>query len=213
MIDIGFKWSKAQEYECVEIDGVKAIRQKGAQREKPKEPLMIDGNKPLYARFADLNGKEISSLLEFANAWGLLTTEAPGQAERLDAWRNEIRKMKGLTNVLRGQDDVPGGILRMKPGSRGTEVALPPIKVTLVPGEVDVDGMIGRPKLVLGPSNLLDAMYLQLGKFVSSEGVLRRCRHCKELFECGAVETRRSIALFCKPQCKDRYNYLKRKAS
>jgi hypothetical protein len=212
MIDIGFKWSKAQAYECVEIDGVKVIRPVGDKRDKPKEPLTMNGNKPLYARFADLDGKE-RSCVEFANAWGLLTTESPNQAERLDSWRNKIQKMKAMTNVLRTKDDVPGGILRMKPGSRAVEVSLPSIKVTLLPGEIDVDGMIGRPKLLLGPQNLLEAMYLQLGKFVSSEGVLRQCKQCGELFECGAADSRRSIALFCKQQCKDRFNYLKRKAS
>jgi hypothetical protein len=209
MIDIGFKWSKAQAYECVEVEGAKVIRQIGDKRDKPKEPLMMDGNKPLYARFADLDGKE-KSCVEFANAWGLLTTESPNRAERLDGWRKEIQKMKGMTNALRVKDDVPGRILRMKPGSRGVEISLPAIKVTLLPGEADIDGMIGRPKLLLGPSNLLDAMYLQLGKFVSSGGVLRKCKQCEQLFECGAADSRRSIAVFCREKCKNRFHYLER---
>jgi hypothetical protein len=207
MIDIGFKWSHAREYECVEVEGAKVIRQKGTRREKPKEPLMIDGNgkKPLYARFAELDSSE-KSCVDFANAWGLLTTESPSQAEPLDFWRKEIRKIKGLMNVLEAKEKPPGGLLRR---SRD-QVSLPSITVRLVPGELDVDGNIGRPKLLLGPKDLLEAMYLQLGKFVAGDGSLRSCRQCGEWFECGGTESRRSIAIFCSEKCKNRFHYLER---
>ena len=69
---------------------------------------------------------------------------------------------------------------------------------------------VSRPALVLQPQNLLDAMYLQLAKFVAGDGVLRTCKQCGEWFECGATESRRSIALFCSERCKNRFHYLER---
>ena len=123
MIDIGFKWSHAREYECVEVDGVKVIRQKGTKREKPKEPLMIAGaaKKPLYAQFGELDGSE-ESCVKFASYWGLLWNESPAAAEALADWRREIRNMKRMMNVLRVDDDEPGGIMRMGPAQGGLEI-------------------------------------------------------------------------------------------
>jgi len=71
----------------------------------------------------------------------------------------------------------------MRPGSRGVEVNLTSIKVSLVAGKIGADGMIGRPEMILEPASLLDAMYLQLGKFVSGDGSLQACKQCGGWFE------------------------------
>lgn len=206
MIDIDFRWQTAGAYEWGEVQGAKILRPIGARRHAV-HPFKSMGNKPLYVRFAELDGSE-QSCLDFAAAHGPLTEERSGEAETLDGWKREIRKMKGAMRTLGAQDDVKGGILRNN--RRNVIAPLPSISVTLVPGDVDADGKTGRPKLLLGPKTLLDAMYLQLGKFVAGDGTLRACKQCGGWFECGATESRRSIALFCSEKCKNRFHYLER---
>ena len=62
-----------------------------------------------------------------------------------------------------------------------------------------------RPALVLQPRNLLDAMHLQLAKFVATDGSIRACRQCGEWFVSGLGDARRSIAIFCSERCKNRH--------
>jgi hypothetical protein len=207
MIDIDFKWLTAGAYEWVDLKGEKILRPIGDQRH-PVWPYKIEGKNPLYIRFAELDGSE-KSCLKFAAAYGPLTEQRRGEAETLSGWRREIRKIVGAMRMLGVQDTAPGGILRSK-GTRRVNAPLPSISVTLLPGDIDVDGNVGRPKLLLGPTNLLEAMYLQLGKFVAGDGILRTCKQCDGWFECGATESRRSIAVFCEEKCKNRFHYLER---
>jgi hypothetical protein len=210
MIDIDFKWQKARAYEWAEVAGSKILRPIGDKR-YPVLPFKIEGEDPLYIRFSKLDGSE-KSCLDFAGHYGPLGEEKRNEAETLKGWQNEIRKIKGAMRMLGAEETVKGGILRSK-GTRRIVAPLPSISVTLVPGDIDIDGNVGRPKLLLVPSSLLEALYLQLGKFVSGDGTLRTCNQCHEFFECGATESRHSLALFCSPRCKDRFHYLKRKAS
>jgi len=207
MIDIDFKWAKARAYEWSDVKGAKILRPIGDKRYS-LEPFKIEGDKPLYIRFAELDGSE-KSCLDFAGAFGPLTEELPRKAETLNGWQREIRKIKGMMRMLGAHETTVGGIMRTK-GSRPVIAPLPSISVTLVPGDIDVAGNVGRPKLLLGPKDLLDAMYLQLGQFVAGDGILRTCKQCGGWFECGATESRRSIAVFCEEKCKNRFHYLER---
>jgi hypothetical protein len=208
MIDIGFQWSRARTYECADVGGSRVIRPSGEKRDK-LEPFKINGAKPLYIRFAELDGSD-EACRQFACAWGLLTTDEAGKAETVAGWQKEIRKLRGLMNSLRVGEKPPGGFLRAKTGSRGHELRLTSIRVSLVPGTFDADGVIGRPQMMLEPETLLDAMYLQLGKFVAGDGTLSACKQCGGWFERGATESRRSIAVFCSEKCKNRFHYLER---
>jgi hypothetical protein len=217
MIDIGFRWSHARQYECATINGVRVIRPVPQKQgwETP-EPLMIEGDKPLYIRFAELTDVKKHPDFEracekFAEARGLLTTDSPQKAEPLAYWRKEIQNINGLMNVLQVGAKPPGGILRIKTrGTYGVEIKLTEIKVSLVPGKLDDDGLIGRPQMLLEPKDLREAMYLQLGKFVAGDGTLLGCKQCGGWFERGASESRRSIAVFCSEKCKNRFHYLER---
>jgi hypothetical protein len=212
MIDIGFEWTRALAYECVKDDGAQIIRQTGKKEkmDRPFEPLMIGGEKPLYARFAKLDGS-VDSCLDFAKAWGLLKTEAQvGAVERLDDWQREIKKLQSLMSTLEATSERPGGIVRTA-NSRRVRMSMTSIDVSLLSGPPDGPGAApGRPTLVLRPKNLVDAMYLQLAKFVASDGSLQVCKQCGEWFERGATESRRSIAIFCSEKCKNRFHYLER---
>jgi hypothetical protein len=209
MIDIGFEWTRGLEYELVGEGAVRAIRQVSLKSER-YQPLSFDSKTPLYARFAKLDGSP-ESCLQCARAWGLLRTRAtPDAVEPISDWQREIKKMRSTMSILATADEKPGGAVRTA-NSRRTRFKLTSIDVALISGELDYrDENSGRPILVLQPRTLLDAMHLQLGKFVASDGSLQVCKQCGEWFERGASESRRSIAIFCSEKCKNRFHYLER---
>ncbi|HZR88412.1 MAG TPA: hypothetical protein VFB02_16510 [Bradyrhizobium sp.] len=211
MFEIALNWSKAHKYECATVNGQRVIRQTGTGREKDFDPFKVKSETALYKRFAALDGSE-DQCLQFAHAWGLLTTEARTEAETIDGWRKKIQQMRGFIAMMQVGEKVPGGITRTKVGGRGVEVPLPSIAVTLVPGDVDVDGTIGRPRMLFEPKTLLDGMYLQIGAFVAGDGILRVCKQCGKPFEAG-TQSRRSIAIYCSSACKDRASYQKRRTA
>ena len=70
--------------------GSPVIRQVGDKREKI-EPFKINGVRPMYLRFSDLDGSE-ASCLKFANVFGLLTTQS--REETLEGWRRKFVTLK-----------------------------------------------------------------------------------------------------------------------
>jgi hypothetical protein len=212
VIGIGLNWAKAHKYECATVDDVRVIRPVGAGRAENFDPFKIKVEMPLYLRFVRLDGSE-EACLKFAHAYGLLTTQSPKEAEPLKDWQKEIRNVKGLMDMLQADHDTPGGILRINRARPvGVEIPLRDINATLVQGERDIEGNIGRPKLLLKPKSLRDAMFLQLGKFVAGDGLLRICPQCGNPFE-GATKSRRSHAIYCSRACKDRASYEKWRAA
>ena len=202
MIDIGFEWSRGLAYECVPAPNgkVKIIRQTG-KKDRPFEPLAITSKKPLYLRFANLDGTA-NACLGFARAWGLLALPAAiGAWEGLDGWQGEIKKMRSLISFLGVDRGDPGGILA---ASRAK------MKVTQLSVSLESRTRGERPSLVLQPETLLAAMQLQLARSVAGDGSLRVCKQCGEWFEAGPGDARRSIAIFCTERCKNRHHYLRR---
>jgi hypothetical protein len=206
MIDIGFEWTRGLAYECAPSPGDKTIRiiRQTGKRDRPFAPLSIATEKPLYLRFANLDGSS-DACLGFARAWGLITLPAAmGASEKLDGWQREIKKMKSLISMLGATSDQPGGIVHTA-NSRRIRFKMTSLDVALLSREPG-----SRPALVLQPRNLLDAMHLQLAKFVATDGSVRACRQCGEWFEAGPGDARRSIAIFCTERCKNRHHYLRR---
>jgi hypothetical protein len=213
MIDIGFEWTRGPSYECAVDGGVKILRQVGQypkRKDRVLQPLTIGGDKPLYARFANLDGSP-ESYVRFAKAYGFLSTAAQaGASEDLEVWQSEIKKLRQLMSLLNAEGEKPGGLVRSANGSR-VRLKLTSIDVSLLSAAPDEQfENPRRPTLVLQPADLLDAMHLQLAKFVASEGSLVLCKQCNEPFERGASESRRSIAVFCSEKCKNRFHYLER---
>jgi hypothetical protein len=205
MIDISLEWSKARAYEAASVEGVRVIRPVGDRRNRV-EPFKIEGDDPLHVRFANLDGSE-ESCVRFANAYGLLKTQSPNKAEPLDDWKRQIRDIKVLMSGLQLQvdDDAPGGITLLGT-RRKARVELISIGVILVPGSPGK-----RPKLSLEPATLLDAMHLELGLRLTTEGSLQSCKQCGRWFERGTTKARRSIAVFCSVKCKNRFHYVEGK--
>lgn len=202
-IEIGFEWTRAGRYEIAAAPTDKklqVIRQIGRGRENYR-PLEIDLAN-LHLRFAELADDDAT--VAFANAWGLLQTEArQGAMESLDSWRREIRKMRGILSVLGAKTTEPGGFLRRG----GDSLRLTKIDVLLRGGPGT------RPTLLLKPPDLLSAMWLQLANSIASGSSIRECAECGNWFHTGIGEkVRRSVAIFCSEKCKNQHHYKQRKA-
>jgi hypothetical protein len=193
MIDINFQWTRSRAYECVTEAGRKRIVPVG--KRDSFEPLKIESEKPLYMRFAELDGSA-DACLNFARTWGLLKTQT--EPERLDDWKREIDGMKWSISALRDFEENPIG--------PSQTIRVTTLDICLVTAGTNSR----RPSLLSVPSNLISAMYLQLGKFVASAGSIGACKQCGEWFERGASESRRSISIFCSEKCKNRFHYLER---
>jgi hypothetical protein len=205
MIDIGFEWKRAHDYECVSARGRKWLRAIGKGRDT-LEPLKIETEKPLYLRFADLDGSE-ESCLRFARAWGLLTTESPTGEEMLETWQELIQAMRKTMVRLGVVEESPPSIPPKRGSAKVWKIAS--LDVLLVGGGPS-SSEASRPMMLLQPRHLLEAMHLQLGISVAVGGSVRACKQCGGWFERGATESRRSIAVFCSEKCKNRFHYLER---
>ena len=204
MREIGLRWLRAGAYEVANVEGVRVIRPV-SQRRYWVEPFKIEGVDPLHVRFANLDRSE-EACVKFASAYGLLRTQSRDKSEPFDDWKKSIDMMNGLASALQLQvnEDAPGGIT-LAGSSRKAPIRLTSIDAVLVPGS---SGQ--RPKLSLEPATLLDAMYLQLGLSLTTEGSLQSCKQCGKWFERGTTKARRSIAVFCSEKCKNRFHYVER---
>jgi hypothetical protein len=197
VIKIDFEWTKAfakapgePAYEI--RDG--KIRQigRGTQRYSP-----LAAHQSLYLHFSQLGGASADSVA-FAERWGLLTTPANSSnppAEDLSFWRSEIRKMRGLIQML-------PTVVRVA-NSRGTYARVGSLDVLLVPGT----GPDARPVMVMEPHNLLQAMNLQMAQFVAGGGSHVPCQECSRLFEAGGPSGKRTVAKFCSDACRNKFHY------
>jgi hypothetical protein len=125
--------------------------------------------------------------------------------ETVEKWRREVRKMKGLISVLALKNPLPGGILR---SGRGIRFQATKIDVAVLSVEAG-----SRPTMILEPPTLLSAIYLQLATALASGNSIRVCAECSRWFHTGiGQKTRRSVAIFCSEECKNRHHYKQRKA-
>jgi hypothetical protein len=65
-------------------------------------------------------------------------------------------------------------------------------------------------KVRLCPTSLLDAIWLQAARELSSGAAVRQCRHCGDWFETGPRTGRRADAKFCSDEHRIVFNSLKR---
>jgi hypothetical protein len=203
-IEVGFTWTRGARYEPDTVKGVPVIRQIGKRREtyRPLETEMSN----LHLRFAELDYSP-EAFASFATAWGLLQTPAAeGAKERVDGWRREVQKMKGSISMFSLKAAESGGILRAG-GAFGVRFKATKIDVVLLSGEGGA-----RPTMVLQPPDLLSAIYLQLATAITGGNSIRACAECNRWFHAGIGDrVRRSVAIFCSPECKNRHHYKQRK--
>jgi hypothetical protein len=200
MIDINFEWSRSLAYEITGAGNMRWIQPVGKNRQR-FEPFKIEGDTPLFLRFAQLDRSE-ESLLRFARAWGLLRCEKQSQGEFLRDWESSIDAIKTMATAFGAFDEQPGGELQR--ASPGTLAKVSELDVVLRAGP-------GRPTLVFKPPRLLEAMHLQLSTFIAGHGSLGACKSCGTWFERGGRDSRRSLAVYCSETCKNRFNNLRKR--
>ena len=204
-IEVGFTWTRGARYEPATVKGARVIRQIGKQRQtyRPLETEMSN----LHLRFVELDYSP-ESFARFATAWGLLeTSAADGARESVEGWRRAVQQMKGAISMFALKDPEPGGILRAGTPF-GVRFKATKIDVLLLSAE---DG--ARPTMVLQPPNLLSAIHLQLATAVAGGNSIRTCAECNRWFHTGIGDkVRRSVAIFCSEECKNRHHYKQRKA-
>ena len=200
-IDIEFEWARGLEYELTPGRSPHIKQRGNGKQEFRPLPNVPD----LYLRFERLDGTA-QQFLQFAMQWGLLHTPARrGAEESVDVWKTEHRSMKEWVRLLdvahKGKDSWVKTITTPDGQIRGF-LDLASLKVRLVSGEPGDP----RPKLVLQPQTLLDAMRLQLAQTAASGSGISACQQCGEWFEVGRAG-KRSVAKFCKAECRNRFHY------
>jgi hypothetical protein len=206
-IEVGFTWTRGARYELATVKGVPVIRQIGKRRGPPYRPLETEMSN-LHLRFAELDYSP-EAFARFATAWGLLETPAAeGAKESVAGWRREVQKMRGVISMFALKEAEPGGILRLPVGNRfGVQFKATKIDVVLLSAEGGA-----RPTMVLQPPDLLSAIWLQLATAIAGGNSIRACAECNKWFHTGIGDrVRRSVAIFCSPECKNRHHYKQQK--
>lgn len=157
---------------------------------------------PIYLEFSQLV-QTPEACLSFAERYGLLTSPAQLSklpSEDLSFWISEIKAMLAKVRML------PNAVKQAN--SRGTIARMGKLDVLLVPGA----GPDASPVMVMEPSDLLQAMNLQLAHFISGGGSLNPCRHCGLIFQAGRAGGKRTLAQFHSDECKNAFHNAKRRA-
>lgn len=199
-MDIEFEQSRAFTYELADTPDGKVIRQTSARTES-FFPLAIHPNVSLL--FGDLDGKP-EGFLRFAHEWGFLR-EFPGKGKQEAvatwhaAWKSNRFWIKAYAR----------GVLVRPEGSN----AIMRTRVTGVDVWVASRGAgDNRPRLLLRPPNLEEAMRLQLAQAVSTGRSILACEHCGKWFEAGGG-AKRVVSRFCSIAHRNQFNYQKNRGS
>lgn len=189
--------------------------------------------RPLYPDLLKVGTPE--ELRDFANLYGRLTPDILQDKKIIkgddvsEVLRN-IEIMQSLLKVLKEGNVTPGELPRWEGGQ--FEVSLdgpktreqaPELVNQKVVGGLPLRGRVGGSldawlapnrdtgewEFQLRPPSLLDALWLQFGQALVSKAELRSCKQCGNWFQAGAGGVR-SDAKFCTPECRGRYNSLKR---
>jgi hypothetical protein len=200
---IEFKWwHDAKGYRLMEAHGdrpQRIVRRGG--RLVAHRPL--DKAQTLYLPFARFANTP-ESVLQFIQQNGPLTdrgldeqagesvADAIGQASMMDELLRHYQAGRRSLGPWHGPFELPW-------------IVLGKIDAFLVP-----DAATKKPRLQLTPSNLIDALWLQLGEDVSQGARLRSCRHCGAWFRAGPGTRRRGDAEYCTRKHQIAFNSLKR---
>lgn len=169
------------------------------------DPLKTDG---LYRRLAD-GELTPEGALQFVTTFGfpvrdLLLRERLPLKDYLEA----VESMRGLLRLVEaGEWDTLADSIAM-PARNFFGLGRDRLGVDLQPREDNQP-----PAMVLKPSSLWAAIWLQLAIDVSTGASLRSCARCGDWFKHGPGTGRRSTAIYCSPKCQGADAYAKRKAA
>jgi hypothetical protein len=137
----------------------------------------------LFRYFIDMARSE-DGVLKFIETYGPLTGEGLRSGENVS---KVIDWAYDMSNALRGHISA---------------MSLSPLKASIITER-------GKMKLEVGPSSLIDALWLQLVQSQSQPNRFRECEQCGEEFMVGPG-ARRADARFCKDECRIKFNSIQR---
>ena len=189
--------------------------------------------RPLYPDLLKVGTPE--ELRDFANRYGRLTPDIPQdkkiiKGDDVSEVLGNIEIMQSVLKTLKEGNVKPGELPRWQGGkfefsldSPGMRERAPELAKQKVVGGLPLRGRVGGSlaawlapnpdtgewEFQLRPPSLLDALWLQFGQALVSKAELRSCKQCGKWFQAGAGGVR-SDAKFCTPECRGKYNSLKR---
>jgi hypothetical protein len=145
--------------------------------------------------------------LEFVEKFGPLTKRGLNENEGDDvqdiiAHATQIGRL--LDAFERGNKTEVGRTL----GPKGRELGGSPF--SSIEARLVFDPADDAPKLQFTVSNLLTALWFQVGQSLAGGSTLRKCQHCHALFEVGPGTGRRLDAKFCSDKHRIDFNSRKR---
>jgi hypothetical protein len=150
----------------------------------------------LFLKFAS-TPKTTEAISEFAGKFGLLRGI---KRESIDSWYSAIDNFKTAVSY---QKDGFWGL------ATGSLEAAMPKSFSAVLSRREGNKL---PSLLIRPTTLYAAMWLQYAFWVSAPGVqYRSCDWCSEPFLYGPGTGRRSSARYCQPKCQKAHSYDRRK--
>jgi len=179
----------------------RVVRNGKGNTPKDQEPCRpLSSTDTLFRVFAHM-ATTPEGVLEFVQRYGPLTWMG------WDATKGEqvalvIHHARGMSQILESR---AGGWKRRLP---------PDDRETGPPSSVDAwvvwDRTAKEFKWKIRPKTLLDALWLQLGQWLTLGIQIRACQHCGEWFEAGRGTGRRADAKFCSDEHKIAFHSLKR---
>ena len=152
----------------------------------------------LFRNFAS-QARNPDGLLEFVRQFGPMTQEGNRGGEPADIGLGAAAGMAELLQVHSG-----------KPGNWFSSYARKELYWSRMDVKIARNPMTGRPQFRFIPATFLNALWLELGQFLTSEAQLRNCRQCGVWFPTGPGTGRRADAKFCSDDHRIIFNSLKR---
>ncbi len=222
----------------IEIDFVMHVDSKGYRLDRGRiignggapTTKRLKALRPLYQELLKVGTSE--ELRDFANLYGRLTADRYQDKKVIES--DDVRKvlvdidiMRNVLKLLKDGNVQPGELPRWEGGQFGISLDTPEIaagapvlaKIKMAGIPLPFSGRLsaylapnpdtGEWEFHLRPLSLLDALWLQFGQALVSKAELRSCKQCEKWFQAGAGGAR-ADAKFCTPECRRRYNSLKR---
>ena len=168
-------------HELLAQDGCWTIRSKGGP---PRAYRPLEDHQGMFRQFASLK-VDPDAVMEFVNKFGFLGVGA--DEEDLETWYGAIEYIAPVVHLI---DE---GILREAMSMRIDNPALK------------------RARLQITPTNLLGAMWLQLGGEITHGTKFKTCRMCPTWYPVGPGTNNRVTREYCSNRCRTAWNRPKKK--
>lgn len=218
LIAIEFEWVRDPKgYHLAETGRSKTVRivrngtGKGPEHLPPFHPLA--STDLLFAVFAN-GATTAEGALDFVTRYGPLTWDGCGaMGDQLNLVTFHAELMREVLRVWAGKQKEPH--IPFRPSSQKSSRPLRVDPHYTGPSSYLNAAVIWDPaakslKWKFRPNTLLDALWLQLGRALTSATEFRQCEHCRQFFTAGRGTGRRFDAKFCSDEHRIAFNSQKR---